>query len=97
MKQNVTFEMARNIIKCLLALAAAMCVIALIINDNGSPFAVYAAIIAVGCIVAVLFLVVTCLKCPYCGRLIVRKCLVVKSCPHCNRNLVTGLKGKKKK
>ena len=97
MKQNVTFEMARNIIKGLLAVAGIMCVIALIANDGNSRFAVYAAIIAVVCIVGTLFIVATSMKCPYCGRAIIRKCLVVKTCPHCNRNLVSGLKSKKKK
>ena len=97
MKQNMTFEMARNVIKCLLVVAGVMCGIALLLNDGSSQFAVWAAIIAVACIVAILFIVATAMKCPYCGRAIVRKCLVVKTCPHCNRNLVTGLKSKKKK
>ena len=96
MKKNGTFEMARNIIKGLLALAAVMCVVALAIGE-GSALATTAAIGALVCIAAVLFVVATCMKCPYCGRAIIRKCLVVKTCPHCGRNLVSGLKGKKGK
>ena len=97
MKQNVTFEMAKNIIKCLLAVAGVMCVIALIIGEDGGSFSVYAAVIAVVCLLAAIFVVATAMRCPYCGRAIIRKCLVVKSCPHCGRNLVSGLKGKKKR
>ena len=97
MKQNVSFETARNIVKCLLAVAAIVCVIALILGDDAGNFVSTAALIAVVCLVLAVILVVTCLKCPFCGRMIISKCLVVKNCPHCGRNLVTGLKGKKKK
>lgn len=96
-KQNVGFETARNIIKCLLALAAILCVVALVLGEDAATFGTYAAIVAVGCIVlSILVLIVGC-KCPYCGQLIIRKVLVVKTCPHCGRNLVSGLKGKKGK
>ncbi|MGI5976360.1 MAG: hypothetical protein ACOX68_01500 [Candidatus Limivicinus sp.] len=35
-------------------------------------------------------------RCPYCGKHIYLGVLVAKSCPHCNRNLATGKKMKKK-
>jgi len=96
-KQNVSFEMARNIIKCLLAIAAIICVIALILGEEYVTFCSSAVMIALGCVVLAILVLVTCMKCPYCGKLIIRKCLLVKSCPHCGRNLVSGLKGKKGK
>lgn len=93
MKQKLSFETARNMVKLLLAAAAALCVLALIVGED--TFGMYAAVAALVCVVLTIMVLLTCMKCPYCGRLIVRKCLVVKSCPHCNRNLSSGLKGKK--
>ena len=96
-KQNVSFETARNIIKCLLALAAILCIVALILGEDAATFGTYAAVVAVGCIVLSIFVLLVGMKCPYCGSLIVKKCLIVKSCPHCGRDLTSGLKSKKGK
>ena len=93
--QNLNFERARNIIKGLLVLAAILCVVALVAGEG--QFMAYATVVAAVLIVLAVFVMAVGMKCPYCGRAIIRKCLVVKSCPHCGRDLASGLKSKKKK
>ena len=98
MKNNgITFEKARAILKVFLALAAVLCVLGLILNSSSESAAAAATVGAVICVALGLFVLLTFGKCPYCGRRIFRNCLVVKACPHCHRDLVSGLKTKGKK
>jgi hypothetical protein len=91
------FDTAKNLVKGFLIAGVVCCVIGLIMQTNGSVASYYFVFGAVGCIVMSLFFVFTCLRCPYCNQRIIRNCLVVKSCPHCHRNLTTGEKEKKRK
>lgn len=97
--KGITFEKARSILKVFMAMAAALCILGLILNSSSETAALYATVGAIICMAVGLFVLLTFGKCPYCGRRIFRNCLVVKSCPHCHRDLVSGLKtkGKKKK
>ena len=97
MKPNKSFETARKIVKFLLGVTVVLCVLALLFNDGSSSLVNYFVIAAMACIVAIILVVAIGMRCPYCGRTIVRKCLVVEVCPHCRRNLATGLKSKKKR
>ena len=97
MRPNKSFETARNIIKVLLGAAVVLCVLALLVGDGGGALGAYVVIAAVACIVAIVIVLAVGMRCPYCGKTIVRKCLVVEVCPHCRRNLATGLKSKKKR
>ena len=91
------FETARNLVKGFLIAGVVCCLGALITQTNNSPVAFYLTFGSVGCILLCVFFAVAGLRCPYCNRHIIRNCLVVKSCPHCRRNLKTGLKAKHKK
>ena len=90
------FYLARNIVTACLFIAMGLCIIGLIVNEALPSISLYIVISAVVLIFFALFLVFTCLKCPYCGKQIISKCLTVTSCPHCRRDLTTGMKGKKK-
>ena len=95
-QNNITFERARNILKAMLALAAILCILGLLLNSSSETAAFYCvigALVSMALGMVVLFMGV---RCPYCGRVIIKKCLVVKNCPHCRRDLVTGIKGKKR-
>jgi len=91
------FDRARSIAKGCLFGAAGLCVLGLLVNGSMPDLAVYIVVAAVALIVIALFVVFTCLKCPYCGKQIISKCLTVTACPHCKRDLRSGLKTKKKK
>ncbi len=91
------FDRARSLAKGCLFGAMGLCILGLLINESMPQFAIYIVVAAVALIVIALFVVFTCLKCPYCGKQIISKCLTATVCPHCKRNLSTGLKSKKKK
>ena len=94
------FETAKNLVKGFLIAGIVCCVLAMFMQQTGSTAgSYYLGMGAVGCILMCVFFVVAGLKCPWCGKRIIRRCLVVKACPHCRRNLVTGekMKGKKAK
>jgi len=91
-----SFDRARNTVKGCLFSAMGLCILGLIANESYPNATIYIMVAAVALIVISLVLVFTCLKCPYCGKQIISKCLTVTSCPHCKRNLSTGMKGKKK-
>ena len=94
---GMTFEKARGMLKGFLIAAVALCVVGLLVNSSSETAAFYCVMGAIICLAFGLFVLFTCVKCPYCGKRIIRNCLVVKNCPHCKRNLSSGLKGKSKK
>ena len=91
------FDRARNTVKGCLFSALGLCILGLIANESYTQATIYIMVSAVALIVISLALVFLCLKCPYCGKQIISKCLTVTVCPHCKRNLSTGMKGKKKR
>lgn len=90
------FETARTIVKAFLVGAGALCLLALI-TGSGSSTGTYLTMAALACLILCVFFALTCVKCPYCGSRIFRKLLVVKVCPHCHRDLVSGTKVKGRK
>ena len=97
---NLTFERARGLVKGCLYAAIAFCVVGLLVNSSSETLAFYATVAAVVLIAVALIFVAMCLKCPYCGKHIIVKCLTTKTCTHCGRDLASGIKvkgkGKKK-
>ncbi len=91
------FDRVRNIVKACLFVAMGICVVGLLVNDSAPQLGLYIIIAALALIVFALVLVFTSLKCPYCGKQLFSKCLTVTVCPHCRRNLTTGMKSKGKR
>ncbi|MCM1150066.1 MAG: hypothetical protein NC319_08320 [Butyricicoccus sp.] len=92
------FETAKNLVKGFLAAGVACSVLALFMSQVGSTMAgMYLTMISLGCMLMCAFFVITALKCPWCGKRIIRHCFVLKNCPRCRRDLATGMKSKRKK
>lgn len=91
------FERARFVIKGLLIAGITLCVLALIVQSGSPVLGFYLTMGGLICVVLCLFFTFTCMKCPFCGKRIIRNALVVKVCPHCRRDLVSGTKVKNKK
>lgn len=102
-KEKLSFERARTLVKMILCFAFVLCIIALVLMYNfGEDLAVANTLVvaAVVCLAGAVAFAVAFLKCPYCGSRIFRKALRVTACPHCHRDLVSGLKvkpGKKRR
>ncbi len=97
MNFNKNFYRARNAVKGCLFGAMGMCILGLIANEALPSIGIYIVISALALIVIGLVITFTCLKCPYCGKQLISKCLTVTVCPHCRRDLSTGIKSKKKR
>ena len=92
------FETAKNLVKGFLIAGIVCSLLALITGRADSTLAsMYLGLGSLGCILMCLFFVITGLKCPWCGRRIIRRCLSLRTWPHCRRNLATGMKAKGKK
>ncbi|MCQ2406774.1 MAG: hypothetical protein MJ067_06145 [Oscillospiraceae bacterium] len=97
---NNNFEKIRSAISYLIGGSLITCIGGVIIGFWEPLLSFYMTLFGVLCLLAVIFIIVFFLHCPYCGKRIFRKVLVITHCPHCGRNLSTGeirKKGKKNK
>lgn len=89
----MTFSTAKRTVMALFSIGVLLLLIALIAPSNYSGILLISGItiFAMGLVVVFKFC-----KCPSCGSLIFRKLFVLKVCPNCKRDLVTGAKVKNK-
>ncbi|MBR5260686.1 MAG: hypothetical protein IKV47_00800 [Oscillospiraceae bacterium] len=87
------FSTAKKVVMAFLVGALIFCVLALIAEEAANTFMIG----VLACAIIAGFFMATGLKCPYCGKHIIKNMLQYKNCPHCHRNLETGMKGKKGK
>lgn len=90
------FDKARNLVKLLMAVCVATCLIGLFSAKNPAAASVasLASLASLG--LSVIVIAVYC-KCPYCGKHIYFGLLGATHCPKCRRNLETGVKKKGKR
>ena len=90
------FETAKKVTVALLACCCILCLLALLVTEEGDPARDMTGYIALGCGVLGIICLVGFCKCPYCGRRIFRNLLNTKVCPNCRQDLTTGIKKKGK-
>ena len=87
--------------KTLTMLSIVMSVICALIGLIGygpeNPARTYFAVAAILLMVMSLICLFAFCRCPWCGKRITSGLMQIKVCPHCNRNLETGLRAKGKK
>ena len=87
--------------KTLTMLSIVMSVICALIGLIGygpeNPARTYFAVAAILLRVLSLICLFAFCRCPWCGKRITSGLMQIKVCPHCNRNLETGLRAKGKK
>ena len=87
--------------KTLTMLSIVMSVICALIGLIGygpeNPARTYFAVAAILLMVQSLICLFVFCRCPWCGKRITSGLMQIKVCPHCNRNLETGLRAKGKK
>ncbi len=89
-------ETARKLIPVAAALAAVFTLASLITQNSSASVSLYCAVLGLVFVAAMVALVFGGLKCPWCGKSLVRGGMKITRCPHCRRDLQSGLKTKKK-
>ena len=90
------FFRARNVVKGLLMAAAIMCVVAFVTTGEYKSISAIFGYTAIGTMILTFAIIFFALRCPYCDARILRRAITIKVCPHCRRNLVSGMKVKRK-
>lgn len=90
------FETARKVTMALLVITCVLCLLALVITQEGSSARDITSYIALGTAVLGIICLFSFCKCPYCGKRLFRNMANIKVCPACHRDLETGIKKKGK-
>ena len=90
------FQTAKRMVLSLFVMIVLCCVSALILRGSNESLAAVITYFAVRCWRSSPSSSSSWLRCPWCGGVLLRRVVWLKSCPHCNRDLVTGLRDKKK-
>ena len=88
------FETARTVVRITLIAAAVFCVLSLILRSGEPVIANRLLLVGAVCMALCMFFTFAGLKCPYCGKHIISNSMHVTICPHCRRDLKSGLKVK---
>ena len=98
MKPHVSsYERGRNIVRVLVVLAIVLGVSALMFTQENSREQMALVIASAACVVGVIVVARFLCVCPHCGKRIVSGVLVLRVCPKCKHDLLTGAKVKNKR
>ena len=98
MKPHVSsYERGRNIVRVLVVLAIVLGVSALMFTQENSREQLALVIASAACVVGVIVVARFLCVCPHCGKRIVSGVLVLRVCPKCKHDLLTGAKVKNKR
>ena len=98
MKPHVSsYERGRNIVRILVVLAIVLGVSALMFTQENSREQVFLVIGSAACVIGVIVAARFLCVCPHCGKRIINGVLVLRVCPKCKHDLLTGEKIKKKR
>ncbi len=94
---NLNFKTARRLVMVFM-IASLICALGgMIFIRPGTQASVYVVLLAlILMLLALLFLFAFC-RCPWCGKRITSGMMKVEVCPHCKRDIDTGIKRKGKK
>ena len=98
MKPHVSgYERGRNIVRVLVVLAIILGVAALMFTQENSREQMLLVIGSAACVVGVIVVARLLCVCPHYGKRIVSGVLVLRVCPKCRHDLLTGAKVKKQR
>ena len=98
MKPHVSsYERGRNIVRVLVVLAIILGVSALMFTHENSREQMFLVIASSACVVGGVLVGCLFCVCPHCGKRIVSGVLVLRVCPKCKHDLLTGAKVKNKR
>ena len=91
------FETAKKLVKGMLLAGAVFCLASILLRGSDEVLAGWLMLAGGACAALCAFFMFTGLKCPYCGKRIISNSMNVTICPHCRRDLASGLRVKHKR
>ena len=92
----MSLKTVKNVIRYLLIACLVTAVFGAILAGQHSPNAVYASLVSFALFLVAIILLLSFSKCPFCGKRIMKGLYTATHCPHCRRDLITGVKKKGK-
>ena len=93
---NLNFKTARTLVMVFMAASFVCAIGGMVFIRPGTQASLYSVVLAlILMLLGVLILVAFC-RCPWCGKRITAGMMKVQVCPHCKRDIDTGMKAKGK-
>ena len=93
---NLDFKTARRLVM-LFMVASVICAIGdIVFIRPGTQASIYVMLLSFLLMALALVMLFVCCRCPWCGRRITVGLMKVEVCPHCRRDIETGMKVKGK-
>ena len=98
---NIDFKTARRLVMIFMAVSFVLAIGGIVFVRPGTQASIYVVLLSfIMMVLALMILIVFC-RCPWCGKRITSGLMKIEVCPHCRRDIDTGMKvrgkGKKKK
>lgn len=90
------FEKAKRLVTILLVFSIMACVVGLLFGHGNREFLIGTAAAALASLLLAGFVIVKYCRCPWCGKLLLRRMFAVRTCPDCRRDIETGKRRKGK-
>ena len=92
----MSLNTAKKVVRYLLILCVATAIFGVALASQHSPNAAYVSLISLALFALSIIVLLVFSKCPFCGKRITKGLFTVTHCPHCRRDLITGVKKKGK-
>lgn len=92
----MSLKTVKNVIRYLLVICVAVAILGIVLASQHSPNAVYASLVSFVLFFIAIIMLFAFSKCPFCGKRIMKGLYNATHCPHCRRDLITGVKKKGK-
>ena len=96
---NLNFKTARRLVMLFMVVSLVSALVGMVFIRPGTQISIYVAVISLISMVLALVILFGLCRCPWCGKRITTGLMKVEICPHCRRDIDTGVKvkGKRKK
>jgi len=91
---NLNFKTARRLVMIFMIASLVCALIGVVLVRPGTEASIYIVILSLVLMLLALVILFGLCRCPWCGKRIVSGLMKVEICPHCKRDLETGMKAK---
>ena len=93
---NVNFKTARRLVMIFMIASLVCALIGMVLVRPGTEASIYIVILSLVLMLLALLILFGLCRCPWCGKRITAGMMKVEVCPHCKRDIETGMKRKGK-